>query len=56
MMGSYAVDLLAAGETNRVVSYRNGRYSDFDIEEALAMHKAPSYEIETVNRQVSTYH
>ena len=39
MMGAYAVDLLCAGKTNRVVGYQNGRFMDMDIEEGLAMHK-----------------
>ena len=39
MMGAYAVDLLLEGKTNRVVGYKNGEYTDFDINEALAMQK-----------------
>jgi 6-phosphofructokinase 1 len=39
MMGAYAVDLLAQGKSNRVVGYKNGKYTDFDIDEALAMQK-----------------
>ena len=39
MMGAVAVDLLALGQTKRVVAYRNGTYTDFDIDEALAMKK-----------------
>ena len=39
MLGGYAVDLLAEGKTNRVVGYKNGQYTDFDIDEALAMQK-----------------
>ncbi|MCI8300699.1 MAG: 6-phosphofructokinase [Lachnospiraceae bacterium] len=38
-MGAYAVDLLCQGKSNRVVGYRDGEYVDFDIDEALAMHK-----------------
>ena len=38
-MSAYAVDLLCAGATNRVIGYRNGQYVDFDIEEALKMKK-----------------
>ena len=33
------MDLLAEGKTNRVVGYKNGQYTDFDIDEALAMQK-----------------
>ena len=39
MMGSYAVDILLEGKSNRVVGYRDGRIVDFDIEEALNMTK-----------------
>ena len=44
MMGAYAVDLLAAGKTNRVVGYRDGDWVDFDMAQALAMQKTiPGY-------------
>ena len=39
MMGAMAADLLCAGKTNRVVGYQNGRFQDFDINEALEMDK-----------------
>ena len=39
MMGSYAVDILLQGKTNRVVGYQKGEFMDFDIEEALNMTK-----------------
>ena len=39
VMGSYAVDLLCQGKSNRVVAYKNGQYVDYDIDEALAMKK-----------------
>ena len=39
IMGAYAVDLLCQGKSNRVVAYKNGDYTDFDIDEALAMQK-----------------
>jgi 6-phosphofructokinase 1 len=38
-MGAYGVELLCKGATNRVVGYRNGKYVDFDVKEALAMKK-----------------
>ena len=38
-MGCLAVDLLCEGKSNRVVGYRQGEFVDFDIDEALAMHK-----------------
>lgn len=40
IMGAYAVDILREGKTNRVVSYRDGKFTDFDIEEALNMKKS----------------
>ena len=47
IMGAYAVDLLIAGKTKRVVGYKNGEYVDFDINEALAMQKSiPEYQYE----------
>ena len=56
MMGVYAVDLLLAGKNNRVVAYRDSKYVDYDIDEALAMQRRPSFDIEEVNHRVSTYH
>ena len=47
MMGAYAVDLLAEGKSKRVVGYREGEFTDFDIDEALAMQKEiPEYWIQ----------
>lgn len=47
IMGAYAVDLLIAGKTKRVVGYKHGEFVDFDIEEALAMKKdIPEYQYE----------
>lgn len=44
MMGAYAVDLLCAGKSNRIVAYKSGEYVDFDIDEGLAMKKPfPEY-------------
>ena len=34
-----AVDLLCEGKSNRVVAHTNGRFVDYDIDEALAMKK-----------------
>lgn len=53
IMGAYAADILCEGKTNRVVGYRNGDFTDFDIDEALAMTKdIPEYEF-MVSRQLS---
>lgn len=38
-MGVYAVDLLCQGKSNRVVAYKDAKFTDFDIDEALAMKK-----------------
>lgn len=40
IMGSYAVDILLEGKSNRVVAYKNGGFVDFDIDEALNMQKS----------------
>lgn len=39
MMGAYAVDLLAQGKSNRIVAYKDAKFVDYDIDEALAMKK-----------------
>lgn len=55
MMGVYAVELLAKGATDRVVAYKNGQYVDYDIDEALAMHRDVSMDIWNANVDISTY-
>jgi 6-phosphofructokinase 1 len=42
MMGSIAVDLLCEGKSNRVVAFKDGKYTDYDINEALKMQKSIS--------------
>ena len=43
-MGALAADLLIEGKSNRVVAFREGKYVDLDIDEALAMQKdLPEY-------------
>ena len=38
------------GKTNRVVGYRHGQFTDFDIEEALQMQKGiDEYQYEIAN-------
>lgn len=47
IMGAKAVELLLEGKTNRVVGYQQGEYIDFDINDALKMHKEiPDYQLE----------
>lgn len=38
-MGAHAAELLTKGESNKVVAYKNGEFTNFDIEEALSMDK-----------------
>ena len=47
IMGSYAVDILLQGKTNRVVGFNKGEFSDYDIEEDRNMVKGINeYEFE----------
>ena len=47
IMGAMAVDLLAEGKANRVIGYHEGEFTDFDVDEALAMEKKlPQYQYE----------
>ena len=49
-MGAFAVDLLCEGKSNRVVAYKDGKYVDFDMEEALAMKKdLPEYQLNLID-------
>ena len=50
IMGAKAVELIAEGKRNRVVGYKNGEYIDFDINDALKMHKEiPEFHIQVAN-------
>ena len=50
IMGSKAVDLLEEGKNNRVVGYQRGEFCDYDINEALKMHKdIPEYYVQVAN-------
>ena len=53
MMGARAVDLLCEGASNRVVGYRDGKFVDYDIEEALAMTKSIDPYMHDVSRRLS---
>ena len=56
IMGASAVALLLEGKTERVVGYKNGEYVDFDINEALAMHKDISeYQYEVAKSLSANY-
>ena len=39
-LGAMAVDLLCEGKSNRVVAHKDGKFVDYDIDEALAMKKS----------------
>ncbi|MCQ2517753.1 MAG: 6-phosphofructokinase [Lachnospiraceae bacterium] len=53
IMGAYAADILCEGKSNRVVAFRDGKFQDFDIEEALVMSKSiDEYQYE-VSRKLS---
>lgn len=55
-MGCMAVDLLLEGKNKRVVGYSNGEFTDFDINEALAMSKGISeYQIEIASSLSKNY-
>ena len=53
MMGAYAVELLLGGKARRVVAYKEGKYVDFDINEALAMEKAIDEKMYEVSKLLS---
>ena len=40
IMGSYAIDLLISGKSDRVVAVKNGELVDYDLDEAINMSKA----------------
>jgi 6-phosphofructokinase 1 len=52
-MGTLAVDLLAKGASNRVVGYREGKFVDYDIQEALAMTKDVDQFMYTMAKRLS---
>ncbi len=56
IMGAYAVDVLLAGKTDRVIAYRNGEFVDLDINEALSMQKdIPEYQYEVARSLSARY-
>lgn len=52
-MGNYAVNLLCDGKSNRVVSIKNDRITDYDIEEALSMKKPFDEELYRMAHEIS---
>lgn len=53
IMGAYAAEILCEGKTNRVVAYKKGEFTDFDIDEALAMQKEISEYEYNVSKMLS---
>lgn len=39
IMGAKAVEILCSGQSNRIVAFKDGRFVDYDIDEALSMKK-----------------
>ena len=52
-MGNYAVDLLLAGKSNRVVTIQNDWVTDFDIEQALQMKKPFDRDLYRIAHEIS---
>lgn len=52
-MGHYAVELLSKGIGNRVVAMRDSQITDFDILEALQMHKDVNRELVRIANEIS---
>ena len=52
-MGNYAVELLLAGKSNRVVTIQSDRLTDYDIEEALRMKKPFDTELFRIAHEIS---
>ena len=56
IMGCIAVDLLLEGKSERVVGYKNGKFQDFNIDEALAMVKGiDDYQFEVATAMSGGY-
>ncbi len=53
VMGHYAVELLAKGISNRVVAIKNGKPTDYDIVDALAMKKELDRYLLQVAKEIS---
>lgn len=52
-MGAAAVDLLCKGESNRVIAYKDGKFTDYDINEALKMTKDIDQGLLDLSRKLS---
>jgi len=54
-MGAYAVDLLAGGARDRIIAYKDGKFTDFAIDEALAMKKTIDAYQFLISRLIAQY-
>ena len=54
-MGAYAVDLLAGGARNRIIAYKDGKFTDFPIDEALKMKKTIDEYQFMISRLIAMY-
>ena len=52
-MGALASELLTQGESNRVIAYKNGQFTHYDIEEALNMDKDISQFLHNMSKKLS---
>lgn len=52
-MGAKAVDLLIEGKTNRVVAFKDGEFTDYNIDEALEMTKDIDEHLYSMTRRLS---
>ena len=52
-MGGKAVECIHAGAKNRIVAYVNGAFTDYDIEEAMAMTKVPDAFLNEMSKKLA---
>ena len=53
-MGHHAVELLVNGQENRVVVYQNGTVTDFDMAQALEMHKPFDMDLDNICLEINS--
>jgi len=52
-MGGKAVEIINAGKTNRIVAYKNGEFTDFDIEKAMHQQKYPDAYLAEMSKKLA---
>ncbi|MEG2916085.1 MAG: 6-phosphofructokinase [Oscillospiraceae bacterium] len=52
-MGHYGVELLLNNKANRVVSYKDGKITDFDLKKSLTMKKGLDMELYRISNEIS---